>query len=339
MKAAIVRDKQFVVDEIPTPVPGPGQVLAKVRICGICGSDLHLFKHAEELLSTAEAAGMVIDKNSELILGHEFVAEVVAFGPDTEQRFNVGDRVCSIPFRKQGDQLLNIGTPAAQGAYAEYLLLTEEFLVPVPDALSDEAAALVEPLAVGVHAVAKSAITDSGSALVIGCGPIGLATIAILKMRGIEQIVAADYSPRRRGLAQQMGATLVVDPAEESPYQSFSDEPNGEFVVYECVGLPGLLKQIVDQVPKQAKIVMIGLCAGDDSYTPLTAMMKEVQIQFVYYYTPEEFSQSLEALSEGRVNWEPWVSSKINLDGVANAFRALQDPEREVKVLIEPFSK
>jgi 2-desacetyl-2-hydroxyethyl bacteriochlorophyllide A dehydrogenase len=342
MKAAIIRDNQFVVDEIPTPVPGPGQVLTKVRSCGICGSDVHIFKHAKEVLETFIANGLISAEqgaNADLVLGHEFVAEVVEFGPETRQTLAVGDRVCSIPFIKQGDELVSLGaTPAAPGAYAEYLLLTEELLVPVPENLSDEAAALAEPLAVGVHAVAKSNINEEECALVIGCGPIGLATIAALKMQGVEKIIVADYSAKRREIASLMGASLAINPSEQSPYEALASiQPEGH-VVFECVGRSGMLSQIIEQVPKHTRIIAAGLSQGEDSFTPVTALIKELQIQFVIYYSPEEFSQALQALADGHVDWQHWVSSKVNLEGVANAFVSLQDPEQETKILIEPWS-
>jgi threonine dehydrogenase-like Zn-dependent dehydrogenase len=339
MRATVLRDGKFAVEELDIPRPGPGQVLARVRSCGICGSDIHFYKHFDKLIAAAaEAEGG--DSDPSIILGHEFVAEIVEFGPDTKQTLSVGDRVCSVPFLRDGEEQVNIGfTPLAPGAYAEYLLLTEDFLIPVPDAMSDDAAALAEPLGIGVHAVAKAAITPQSAVLVIGCGPIGLATIAALRLQGVEKIIATDYSPMRRSLASESGASEVVDPAGASGYERLNEHAGSDTVVFECVGRPGLMAEIINNVPEQTRIIGVGVCPGEDTFEPLTAQMKELMIQYVVYYTPEEFASALHALAEGKIDWRPWVTGKVNLDGIAGAFAELADPEKHAKILIEPWQE
>ena len=150
MRASIIREGKFVVDQLEKPEPGPGQVLVRNLACGICGSDLHLFG----MLKAAQQANM---PSTDFVLGYEYCSEIVAFGPDTRQQLVVGRRVCSIPFLKTEEGQDGIGvSPQTPGAYAEYMVLSEEYLLPVPDHLSSEAAALTEPLAVGIHAVNKA---------------------------------------------------------------------------------------------------------------------------------------------------------------------------------------
>jgi len=221
MRAAVLREQAFAIEDRPIPEPGAGEVLLKTRLCGICGSDLHLFKHAPEIDRLARSMGAPGQNLSKgMVLGHEYVGEIVGFGPETQQTLAVGDRVVSVPF------LLREGTPIpiganveVDGAYAEYFLGTEALLLKIPDGVPDAAAALVEPLGIGVHAVAKSRLRGSSHVCVIlGCGPIGLAIAAVLRLRGVQHIAASDFSPKRRELALAMGATRAVHPREESPF-------------------------------------------------------------------------------------------------------------------------
>lgn len=340
MRAAVLRDQRFTVEQIARPVPGPGQVLARTRACGICGSDLHLFKHGADIAKLGEELGAPReDLSAGLILGHEFVAEIVEFGPGTERRLPVGQRVLSVPFLMSGDAVLPIGaTTRTGGAYAEYLLLSEALLLPVPDSLSDEGAALTEPLAIGVHAVAKAAMGADDAAAVVGCGPIGLAVIAVLRQRGVRHIVAADLSPKRRELAATMGATDVVNPAQAGSAVERLKQlaPGAPAVVFECTGARGMIERIIREAPMGTRIVVAGICSGADTFTPMVAISKEITLQFVVYYQPAEFAEALGALASGSIRWQPLVTGRIGLAGVADAFKALEDPETHAKIIIDP---
>ena len=183
MRAAVLYDQAFVIETRPVPVPGPGEVLLKTRLCGICGSDLHLFKHAAEIAKLgAELGAPAQDMTKGLVLGHEYVAEVVGFGTDTAQALAIGDRVVSVPFLIRDGAPMPIGAHVdVAGAYGQFFLGSEMLLLKVPDGVPDAAAALVEPLAIAVHAVAKSPLNGDSHAIVVqGCGPIGLAVAAVL---------------------------------------------------------------------------------------------------------------------------------------------------------------
>ena len=335
MRASIIRNGEFVVDQLAKPEPGPGQVLVRNLVCGICGSDLLLF-------SMLKGAAQLPDMPStDFVLGHEYCSEIVAFGPDTQQQLAIGQRVCSIPFIKTEEGQDGIGvTPQAPGAYAEYMILSEEYLLPVPDHLSSEAAALTEPLAVGIHAVNKARLTGDEIALVIGCGPIGLAVIAALKVRGIKTVLASDLSPNRRERAAMAGATEVINPSEGSAFEPLNQHLNNEpapTVVFECVGAVGLLQQICAETPAHSRIVIAGLCTAEDSFMPIEALRKELSIQYVFYYEAPEFEEALNALADGTISWQPWLSGKVGLDGIADAFEMLKDPESHAKIIIEPW--
>jgi threonine dehydrogenase-like Zn-dependent dehydrogenase len=201
-----------------------------------------------------------MDLSRDVVFGHEFCCEVLDYGPGTTQKFKPGTKVCSLPALLTAEGPQGIGYSNDNiGAYAERMLLSEALLLEVPNGLAAEHAALTEPLAVGVHAVAKANIKGGEVPLVIGCGPVGLAVIAALKIRGLHPIVAADYSPARRALAEKLGADVVVDPARTQPYVTWAEHARMSpeekaarpplqallpalkpALIFECVGVPGL---------------------------------------------------------------------------------------------------
>src|SRR5262245_5764012 len=215
MRVVAMLDHKLHLREMPTPVPGPGEVLVKTLACGICGSDLHALKFTEKLVDSARRSGgaFVMDTKRDIVMGHEFCAEVVDHGPGSPKTLKVGTRVCSIPILISATGVSTVGySNDNPGGYGEYMRLMEPLLIPVPQSLSTGHAALTEPMAVGLHAVKKARLTPDDVPLVIGCGPVGLAVIAALRLEGVRPIVAADFSPRRRELALAVGADAVVDP-------------------------------------------------------------------------------------------------------------------------------
>jgi threonine dehydrogenase-like Zn-dependent dehydrogenase len=359
MRAAVMRNKELVVDDIATPAPGPGEALVKTLACGICGSDLHALKHAEKLVEGARRSGgpFIMDLARDVVMGHEFCAEVVDYGPKTQRRFKPGARVCAMPvlIRPTGAETVGYSNDHP-GGYGEFMRLTEKLLLEVPNGLATERAALTEPLAVGYHAVARARMEKDDAPLVIGCGPVGLAVIAALKLKGVHPIVAADFSPRRRALAQEMGADVVVDPREKSPYESWRElaayrdparapqlppwMPGPALrpaVIFECVGVPGVIETIMAAAPAHARMVVVGVCMERDHIEPLFGINKELNLQFVLGYTGEEFADTLRHLAEGKVNGDPLVTGKVGVEGVAQAFEDLASPERHAKILVEPW--
>ena len=218
MRAAIFRNGEIVVDTMPEPKPGAGQVLVKTLACGICGSDLHARRHAHRMVELTRylPGRKPMDLSRDVVFGHEFCCEVLDYGSGTQRKLKPGTRVCSLPalVTPAGPQGIGYSNDNI-GGYAEQMLLSEPLLLEVPNGLPPEHAALTEPLAVGVHAVAKAKIEGGEVPLVIGCGPVGLAVIAALRLKGLQPIIAADYSPTRRRLAEKMGADVVVDPGAQ----------------------------------------------------------------------------------------------------------------------------
>jgi threonine dehydrogenase-like Zn-dependent dehydrogenase len=359
MRAAVMRQKKLVVDRIEAPIPAKGEVLVKTLACGICGSDLHALKHAEKLVEGAKRTGapFVMDLGRDVVMGHEFCAELVDFGPDTPRRFKAGTRVCAMPVLIRPTGIETVGySNDNPGGYGEYMRLMESFLLEVPNGLSTEYAALTEPMAVGYHAVQKARLAEDDAPLVIGCGPVGLSVIAALKMTNIRPIVAADFSPRRRQLAEQMGADVVVDPKVKSPHESWKETAVSKdpakappllpfltgpalrpAVIFECVGVPGVIESIMTAAPPNARIVVVGLCMERDQFEPMFGINKELNLQFVLGYNGSEFATTLRNLAEGKVNPQPLLTGKVGLGGVAQAFEDLGSPAHHAKILVDPW--
>lgn len=360
MRAAIFRKGDLVVDTLPDPIPGPGQAVVKTLACGICGSDLHALKHAHHMVEAGRRTGartLQMDLERDVVFGHEFCAEILDHGPGTERKLKPGTRVCSVPVAITEKGMGTLGySNELPGGFAERMVLNEALLLEVPNGLPTEHAALTEPMAVGYHAVEKARLGGGEVPLVIGCGPVGLAVIAALKLKGVRPIVAADFSPMRRRLAERMGADLVIDPGQGSAYAAWQEAATPEgydpkavsallgqgprprpTVAFECVGVPGVIQQMLDGAMRDTRIVVVGVCMEPDRIEPLFGIVKEINLQFVLGYTPEEFARTLHHIAQGDIDVAPLVTGKVGIDGVKGAFEALANPERHAKILVEPW--
>src|SRR3989442_10230968 len=200
MRAVVMRNKKLAIADVPEPAPEAGEVLVRTLACGICGSDLHALKHAEKFVETARrAGGRPMDLGRDVVMGHEFCAEIVEHGPGTARTLPVGARVCSRPvlIRDTGPQTIGYSNEHPGGS-GEVLRLSEALLLAVPSGLPTDQAALTEPMAVGLLAVQKARLQRDDAPLVIGCGPVGLAGIAALRLLDVRPVVAPHFSPRRR---------------------------------------------------------------------------------------------------------------------------------------------
>jgi threonine dehydrogenase-like Zn-dependent dehydrogenase len=337
MRASVLRDGRMVYrDDVPDPVPESGQVLVAIRACGICGTDIHFAAHGEQVLGMTErvargSSGMDVDLKHDIFMGHEFSAEVLEAGPDTDTH-PAGTIVTSIPvlLSAKGVEPI-VYSNNTIGGYAERMLLSAPLLLPVPNGLDLKHAALTEPMAVGLHAVNKSNIAPGETALVLGCGPIGIAIIAALRARSVENIVASDFSPKRRELASAMGAHQTLDAAQGSPFDTVKAA-----VVFEAIGVPGIIDDVLLRARSGTRLVVAGVCMEADTFHPFFAIAKEINVQFSLTYGPEEFAESLRSLAEGEIDVSPLITGEVGLDGVGAAFDDLADPERHCKILVTP---
>jgi len=357
MRAAVTRGGQLVVGEVADPVPSSGHVVVKSLAAGICGSDLHAladFAHFTDLMGSVGVPAL--DAGSDCVFGHEFCAEIVEHGPNTAATVPVGTRVCSVPIVVGPTGVEQIGySNAYPGALAEHMVLQEMLLLPVPDGLATELAALTEPLAVGEHAVGLAGLSEGEQrpCLVVGCGPVGLAVIAALKGHGHGPVLAADFSPARRRLAERFGADVVIDPAEGSPHERWPEygvartvmERMGNAmlggtvtdpIVFEAVGVPGMLQSLIADSPPHSRIVVVGVCMHADTIEPFTAVTKEMELRFSFGYTPDEFAATLQRLADGVPGADALVTASVDLAGAPGAFEALRTPGEHGKILVTP---
>jgi threonine dehydrogenase-like Zn-dependent dehydrogenase len=383
MQAVVCQQAELSVEELPTPDPAVGQARVLVTRAGICGSDLHARHGADSWAEIADGVGYHrFARSSEpVVFGHEYCGTVAEYGPGTPARIAAGAPVVAVPLIRNGSHVDSIGLSSfAPGAYAEQLLLEASLMLAVPNGLDADVAALTEPLAVAHHAVRRSEVSRRQPAIVIGCGPIGLGVILLLKAAGVQTVIASDFSAGRRALAERCGADVVVDPDLESPFGSeriklrgvLRDAPAAfalaistverlekiplvdwrhvwrlaetlgggptQPVIFECVGVPGMIEQVLTQAPLYSRVVVAGVCVGRDTITPAQAIQKEIDLRFVFGYTPLEFRDTLHMLADGKVDPRPLITGTVGLAGVGAAFDALGDPDRHAKILIDPQS-
>ncbi len=380
MRSVVCKHAELDVVDGPERAPGEGQVRLEVLRCGICGSDLHARHGLDDWADQSAKIGYERFGRSDqpVVFGHEFSGAVADYGPGCNRKVPSGAAVVALPLLRGAQGIDPIGLSMdAPGAYAEQVLVQESLMLPVPNGLPVDVATLTEPMAVGWHAVRRGEVRKRTVGIVIGCGPIGLAVILCLKAKGVQAIVAADFSPGRRALARACGADIVVDPAEVSPYEAadghdhLTDAPAafelavgtreklgrlpvgwwhawrlGEAlgagpkypVVFECVGAPGVIDSIIEGAPLFSRVVVVGVCVGPDTITPAMAINKEIDLRFVLAYTPLEFRDTLHMLAEGKIDPRPLITGTVGLEGVDAAFAALGDPEAHAKILIDPRS-
>jgi threonine dehydrogenase-like Zn-dependent dehydrogenase len=380
MKALVCTHGELAVADRPEADPGPGQVRLQVLRCGICGSDLHARHSMDQSADMASKAGYdrFARSNEAIVMGHEFCGEVAEYGTKTRKTIKPGTPVVALPLLKNPHGVDTTGLSVhAPGAYAEQVLVEESLMMAVPNGLLTETATLTEPLAVAWHAVRRGDVNKKTVAIVIGCGPVGLGVILMLKAKGVQTVVASDFSPARRALAKACGADIVIDPREHDPYTA---APKTKFfergdavldlvvnvqeklvripgwwnawklaevlgqkpahpVIFECVGVPGVIQDIIDGAPGFSRVVVVGVCMAVDKITPFIAINKEIDLRFCLGYTPPEFHDTLQMLAEGKVRPEPLITATVGLAGVDAAFTALGDPEVHAKILVDPSSE
>jgi (R,R)-butanediol dehydrogenase/meso-butanediol dehydrogenase/diacetyl reductase len=333
MKAAIFQGlhKPLLAETIPDPAPGEGEVVIRVGRCGICGSDLHMTEDA--------AYGIVPGA----ILGHEFAGEVVALGKNAEG-LATGDLVSVVPLRSCGRcETCLAGEPAwcasfglQGGGYAEYALTRPNQCVTLPKSASLADGAIIEPLAVALHGVNLSGLKAGDRVLVLGAGPIGLAVAFWARRLGAGRVVVQDVADFQRERALAMGASdFVVD--RENPVGASDRALGGKAdIVFECVGITGLIAQAVEQVRVKGTILLLGLCTAPDTFNSFAMLSREIRLITSAFFKRQEYEAALDALDAGAVEPRMLVTDTIGLDDVPVVFEGLKQRTHQCKVLIAP---
>jgi (R,R)-butanediol dehydrogenase/meso-butanediol dehydrogenase/diacetyl reductase len=333
MKAVTFQElhKPLAFESLPDPTPGEGQVVVKVGRCGICGSDLHMTEDAMYGCRPGD------------VLGHEFAGEVVELGKGADG-LKTGDLVSVIPLMSCGhcehcrkgevqwcDQFGLQG-----GGYAEYALTRPNQCIKLPADLSLADGAIIEPLAVALHGVNLSGLQKGDKVLVLGAGPIGLAVAFWAKRMGAAKVAIQDVAEFQKSRALEMGADVfVVDPAD--PVGSAELALGGKAdIVFECVGVPGLIAQAVEQVRPRGTILLLGLCTRPDTFNSFAMLSKEVRLVTSAFFTVPEYRASLDALAEGAIEPRLLVTDTISLAETPDVFESLKRRTSQCKVLIAP---
>jgi (R,R)-butanediol dehydrogenase / meso-butanediol dehydrogenase / diacetyl reductase len=338
MRAGVFRGvRQVPIEDVPDPSPGPRDIVLEVKACGICGSDLHTY-----------AQGMLAEEGQ--VMGHEFSGAVVEVGPEVEG-IAVGDRVTGLPIQPCGDcrqclegrahlcetwtrRSVGYGIP---GAFAERLWIPQAVLGgnvhKLPDELAFEDAALVEPLAVGVHAVGQADPGPGDVALVLGLGTIGLQVAQVLLARGVEQVIGADLSPMRRSVARELGVTAVAggDLGAAVP-EAAGFRPID--VVFEATGAAQLVQGAFEIVRPAGTVVLIALYEERAELDPTIIVQKEITVRGSAIYTPDEFHEAIELLASGRAKGQPLITHRWPLEALGEAFEAQLEKNSAIKVMI-----
>ena len=341
MRAVVLRGGRLEVRETADPVPGPGEILLKTLSTAICASDVHYMDHPE-IVTNDDTGRFVYDESRDTVMGHEFVGEVVAHGPDCADQFPLGTRVTSIPILLRGGNTRVIGQhPDAPGSFGELMLVSESLARAVPDGVANDAVALVDAFAVGEFYVRSSRIAADEIPLVIGAGAVGLSAVAALAMRGVEPILVSDYNPQRLALAKTFGAHVMVNPAERSPYEVWREVAQDRgvtapSVIYECVGASGLIQSIVVSCEPGSRIYAAGGWYTGDTLGCTEATHKGVTIQFGGGPHPVDWYGTLDAVCEGRLDPLPSVGMVIALDDVPDGIDLARKAQGPPRIVIHP---
>ncbi|MGW1786704.1 zinc-binding dehydrogenase [Streptomyces sp. NPDC002143] len=352
MRAAVLRGGTVEARIIDDPVPGPGQLLVRSLACGICASDLHFMDHPEA--GADDDSGMsTYDQDVDIVMGHEYCAEVVDHGPRTERRIPVGARVSSLPVLSTAAGRRIIGqNPESPGGFGEYFLLTEAITRVVVSDLPSEVVCVADAISVGWSTASRAQVTTKEVALVMGCGAIGLSVIARLKRLGVGPVVAVDFVASRRETAWAMGADAVVDPARVSPYQAWRELARGPAestrdvvtpmaglpgcVVFECVGVPGVLDSIIKGCERGTRIFSVGGPPEGDHLHTLTAKRKGLNIQFGGGPSMADWDEAFEAVCSGGLDVGPMLGRTVGLDEVPDALDSARDAGGPARIIVVP---
>jgi (R,R)-butanediol dehydrogenase/meso-butanediol dehydrogenase/diacetyl reductase len=333
IRAAVMQGlhRPLAVETLPDPEPGEDEIVVRVGRCGICGSDLHM---------TEDPA---FGKGAGDVLGHEFAGEVAELGRGAEG-LAVGDLVSVIPLASCGRcPTCLAGEPAwcAQfglqgGGYAEYALTRPNQCVKLPKTASLADGAIVEPLAVALHGVALSGLRAGDRVLVLGAGPIGLAVAFWARRRGAGQVVVQDVVAFQEERALAMGATAFVAEPKDPIGSAERALGHKADIVFECVGVPGLIALAVDQVRPKGTILLLGLCTRPDTFNSFAMLSKEIRLVTSAFFTLQEYEAALDALGAGAAEPRLLVTDTVDLDAAPAAFEALKHRTHQCKVLIAP---
>lgn len=345
MRAAIFRQagRPLELGAIDDPTPGPGELILKVEACGICGSDLHISDNHD-------GSGGMPPLKPDSVMGHEFCGEVVAIGPNTDTDLKEGDRVASLPTIgcgtcaeclsgdvKRCRSARGIGLGDVPGGYADYVRVGAAESLRLPGHFGKGDGALIEPLAVGLRAAVRARLQPGEHVLIVGAGPVGLATAIWCRHFGARHVVVSDLNANRAAMAAKFGATEAIDASKENVIERYKQIAGARpDVVFDCVGVPGSMQLAIDYAAFDSKVVIVGVCMHEDRIMPVKPVTKELDLIFAYCYLRQEFGMCIDMLDQGRIEAAGLITDRVGFNTFAAAFEDLKTPNTQVKVLLEP---
>jgi (R,R)-butanediol dehydrogenase/meso-butanediol dehydrogenase/diacetyl reductase len=347
MKAALwYKANDIRVEDVAEPTPGPGQVKIKVKWTGICGSDLHEYV-AGPIFIPVGSPHPVSHEVAPIVMGHEFSGEVAAVG-DGVTRLKAGDRVVVEPILACGhcdacrhgkynlcDSLGFHGLSGGGGGFSAYTVVGERWVHKMPEGLSFEQGALVEPAAVALHAVRVSSFKAGGTAAVFGTGPIGLLVVEALKVAGARMIHVVELSEQRAAKALELGATSVIDPSKEDAVQRIRDFTDGGVdVAFEVTGVPSVLRQCIDATRYEGEAIIVSIWEKEAAVQPNTVVLKERNLKGTIAYR-DVFPAVMDLMVQGYFSAERLVTKRIELDDIVpEGFETLVAEKSQIKILV-----
>lgn len=340
--------KDIRIDDIPEPTPKKGEVKIKVHWCGICGSDLHEYL-AGPIFIPRDKEHPLTQEKAPVVLGHEFSGEIVEIGEGVTE-FEIGDRVAVEPIIACGkceycaQGKYNIctslgfhGLAGGGGGFAEHTVFPAEFVHKLPDELSYEEGALVEPIAVAVHSVRRSKLKQGDTAIVFGCGPIGLATIQAVRAAGAKDIIAVEVAKKRKEYARNFGATIVLDPTEINIPQEIMRLTGGVDVAFETAGIQATMVDAINCVKAGGQVVVTSIWEKEISINPNFIVLTEKELIGTIAYR-HAFPATMQLMADGRISTDGWITKKITFDEIVESgFEELiKNKDQHVKILVRP---
>jgi (R,R)-butanediol dehydrogenase/meso-butanediol dehydrogenase/diacetyl reductase len=348
MKAPVLHGRRSMAyEEVADPTPGDNEVVVEVGLCGICGSDLHLYD-----------SEMAPDG---IVMGHEYGGTIVALGKDV-RGWEAGDRVVGAPqppclncaFCRRGEfdfcyqhyrldmqragTALPGGASLGSGGYGPLTKITAPRLMRVPDDLDDRQAASIEPAAVGFHAVKHSGMRLGDRVAILGAGPIGLYTLQCAIAAGAKKVAVAEPAAGRAAIANDLGADSVLNPREVTDVAAaFAESLGGQpDVVFDAAGVPATLQQAVDVVRPGGSVMMVGVSFEPAPVRPATWVTKRVTVRAAFAYSRADYEDTIALMQRGTLRVEPVITTVVPVSEADVAFERLLTPAAEVKVLVDP---
>lgn len=337
-RANLVEPGKFKIEEVEQRLPGPDEVLINVKLCGICGSDIHAYHGAHAFI------------HCPIVLGHEFTGTVAELGEDVTG-LSVGQKVVVEPSLVCGDccncrngrynicENLKVMGCQDTGAYAQSIVVPADKVIPIPEDMEFDMAVLVEPLAVGVHAVRRSGMNQGDRVLIFGMGPIGLLTLVAAKSMGADKVVAVDVLNSRLELAKEIGADEVCNPKTQDLRDILLKRfgPDRADVTFECSASEAALNQAINLARKGTSIVQVG-CFGSPVTIENMSYLQEHELSLIgtLMYMKDDYKLAIDILHNGQYPFNLLITHRFALKDVAEAFRVLdQEKEKVIKAVLE----